>query len=156
MRKRLDNLLYLADKAAADYILLFERVKTSELRIATYEREERHLCMRPGCTKPTVGRRVFMHCEDHLNLTEHRWLSEDIETKGFSPVSDNPIDVHFSEIEISQARKSIKTKEDALTAAYQIQKDFDEMESERNRLLPPSLLNRLRDHEADLVDKHRQ
>jgi len=150
----LRELSLLADEALANRILDAERLKSAELRLRLIEREDRHMCLTPGCRNPVVGKWVFEHCGRHLKPYERRWLDEDIE----SPRADPPPKNDSEHPLVSQAKKLLEArdlelvreiavrKEKALADARDLLDKANGLESERRAFLPEKLRRRLNDN----------
>jgi hypothetical protein len=153
---RLSDLLYIADRAAAEYIIEVQRMKTARKRTQMYQSRELHMCLHEGlyegCENPVVGKAIFAHCEIHLDDTEKKWLEEDVETHGFSRREERPLSKAFETLEIDHIKESQQKKEIALNEAFKIVKEFWKMFKERRRYLPKDLLSRLEKYESSLLD----
>lgn len=150
--RRIQGLLYLADLAAADYIVSVRRLKEAERRINQFERDNTHMCLRPGCDRPVAGKSAFTHCELHLTQIEQGWVKGGDEPAGFPARKDSPFGKLFAEINVDSACKAVKRKEEALREAYATSRAFWDTRRERNRLVPDHLSQRLSEYEADLID----
>jgi hypothetical protein len=101
----LRRLSLFADEALANRIIEAGRLKSAETRIELYERENRHMCLTPGCRNPVVGIWIFAHCEQHLERYEKQWLAEKLESQD---VSSPPNDEEHSIVK--QAQKAIEAR----------------------------------------------
>lgn len=98
---RAQRLFLLADEALANRIIEAERLKSAEIRLELYDREDsdniwhrRHMCLTPGCRNPVIGKSIFAHCEKHLERYEQRWLEDKLESEGWpDPIADEDPDV---------------------------------------------------------------
>lgn len=84
------RMFLLADEALANRIIEAERLKSAEIRLELYDREDsdniwhrRHMCLTPGCRNPVIGKSIFAHCEKHLARYEQRWLEDKLESEGW-------------------------------------------------------------------------
>jgi hypothetical protein len=152
LENHLSDLQYLADRTAADYIIQVQRMKTARKRTEMYQSLGRHMCLYEDCTNPVIGKKIFAHCEVHLEDVEKRWREEDIETQGFAGREKHPLDSVFQGSEIASMEDAMKEKTAALDAAFAIESEFWNKRKERRRYLPKDLLRRLEDYELSLID----
>jgi hypothetical protein len=98
------------------------------------------MCVATGCRKIVVGRRIFAHCEEHLDKHEQDWLKEEIETqiaegRWPKPKSTDCLTKAFEETFQEQDKEfmqeRISRKEAALTAAYNLVNQADAQRLER-------------------------
>jgi hypothetical protein len=151
-RNSLQNLLYLADNTAAEYIVAAKRMKIAEKRISMWEKTERHMCLQHRCDQPIAGKKIFAHCPTHLDPSEKQWIEKDVEAQGVDVLFESVFDKAFRGSVIGDMERNIKDKEEALVSAYQISKSFWDQRRERYALLPTDLFERLRGHELQLFD----
>ena len=148
----LNHFQYLADLAAAEYIITAKRIKTAEKRIELWRNQQKHMCMERGCDQPVVGKQIFLHCSRHLDDQETRWLKENVEQRGFEAVHSGPLGKAFLPLEIAAAQENSARKEIVLSDAFKLSESFWEERRLRRELLPQPLLRRLVLYEAELFD----
>ncbi len=68
------KLSLLADEALANRILEAERLKSAELRLQLMEREDRHMCLSPGCRNA-----------EHPSVTQDKAHALELERRAFVP-----------------------------------------------------------------------
>lgn len=151
---RVQNVLYLADQTAADYIIDAKRLKSAEKRIAMWENRDQSMCLKEGCENPAAGKIIFAHCVNHLDHYESDWLEDGVETSGVIRFKERsgPFGKALYRAEESDAANIVTSKKAALDKAYGVVNAFWDVRKERRRLLPDALLRRLMEHEKRLFD----
>jgi hypothetical protein len=130
-----------------------ERLKSAELRLQLIEREDRHMCLAPGCRNPVAGKWVFAHCELHLKPWEEDWLKEDIESPSWKPApkddSEHPYVTELKKIrevrEAELAKENGLRKEKALADARDLLDKAHALELERRAFIPEKLRRRIKE-----------
>ncbi len=149
--KVINGLSLLIDEARADWIMEAERLETAKARIELFEREQRHMCVAPGCRNPVVGQFIFAHCEKHLKRYESRWLEEGIESlpQAFRTKVDatHPIVKSAQETLASRdeelAMENATKIQEARAAARDLVDRAESCEAERRAYLPAELRERI-------------
>jgi len=120
------------------------------------EREDRHMCLSPGCRNAVVGKWVFAHCERHLKSWEERWLKEDIESPSWKPAPKDDSE-HPS---VTQAKRAIEArdtelakenglrKEKALADARDLLDKAHALELARRAFVPEKLRRRIKENNS--------
>jgi hypothetical protein len=153
---RAQGLFLLADEALANRIIEAERLKSAEIRLELYDREDsgniwerRHMCLTPGCRTPVVGTSIFAHCEKHLENYEHRWVEERLESEVWPSSSEDEHPSIYALRKAIEARdtelinQNASNKTQAVTEARDLLKAAHTRKLERRAYLPLGLQNRI-------------
>lgn len=150
----LSRLLLLADVALADKIIEIERLKSARHRVLLHERQELHMCFRPGCRNPVEGNLIYTCCERHLFGWEKGWYAEDLENnlKTLEEPTNPDESKHSSVLQIESAyrhrvkeliKQNVAKKQEALSVAYELLRNQEEVVYERRACLPSKLRTRI-------------
>lgn len=117
-----------------------------------WETKKQHMCLQHRCDQSVLGKKVFAHCQKHLDPFEKRMAENDVESQGLDVLFDSVFDEAFRSVVMGDIERNIKDKEEALSSAYKISQFFWNQRRERFALLPNDHSKRLRDREMQLFD----
>ena len=151
----LQRLSFLANEALATRIVETERLKSAEARLELYEREDRHMCLTPGCRNSVIGKLIFAHCERHLERYEQQWVESKLELEGRRPPSKDEHPVNKTARELTEnldqerIQQNAADKMRALAEARNLLKNALSQKLERRAYLPQILQGRLEREEKE-------
>ncbi|WP_148210033.1 hypothetical protein [Candidatus Korobacter versatilis] len=153
-------LTLVACEAVAARIVEAERHKSASQRVALFRTGRRHMCLHPSCRHPVVGEVIFGHCEKHLDDRERRWVAEDFENNGRPQLKSVHsvtvgLDRMLQEIDDENIKLFQELKDSALVEANRLLDERRVQELEREKYLPVSLRNRIKDAEEAIFQSLR-